>query len=258
MITIANTITIAIAIAVAIAIFPVSPGPNAGSYTYKRWEVETRFCMKIWVGDLLSPRSNCLPFLRNLRLQWSTPWVWGILRSYRGGRAKDKVQTMILADVMISANTRRLPSATCHMPPAKHCPPYATCLTPPGAWLLQLRRSLDRAFRSVHGSILSSENASVFRLESVLGSNSEVYLGAYSEVFLGVSWELTWECIVKQAESVPSSAIGSVLESMLKSAIESVLRAYLGAYSQAGWERVIECNWECTSEHARECDWEHL
>jgi len=45
---------------------------------------------------------------------------------------------------------------------------------------------------------------------------------------------------------VPSSAIGSVLESMLGSATESVLRAYLGAYSQAGWERVIECNWECT------------
>jgi len=36
---------------------------------------------------------------------------------------------------------------------------------------------------------------------------------------------------------VSSSAIGSV--------IESVLRADLGAYSQAGWERVIECNWEC-------------
>jgi len=45
---------------------------------------------------------------------------------------------------------------------------------------------------------------------------------------------------------VPSSAIGGVLESLLRSAIESVLRAYLGAYSQAGWERVIECNRECT------------
>ena len=45
---------------------------------------------------------------------------------------------------------------------------------------------------------------------------------------------------------MPSSAIGSVLESILGGAIESVLRAYLGVYSQAGWERIIECNWECT------------
>jgi len=52
--------------------------------------------------------------------------------------------------------------------------------------------------------------------------------------------------MVKQAGSVPSSAIGSVLESMLGSGIESVLRAYLGGYSQAGWECAIECNWGCT------------
>jgi len=43
---------------------------------------------------------------------------------------------------------------------------------------------------------------------------------------------LTWERIVKQAVSVPSSAI------------RSVLRAYLGVYSQAGRECAIECNWE--------------
>jgi len=45
---------------------------------------------------------------------------------------------------------------------------------------------------------------------------------------------------------VLSSAIGSVLESVLGSVIDRVLRAYLGAYSQAGWEWVIECNWDCT------------
>ena len=32
----------------------------------------------------------------------------------------------------------------------------------------------------------------------------------------------------------------------LESVLGSVLRASLGAYSQAGWECVIECNWECT------------
>jgi len=52
---------------------------------------------------------------------------------------------------------------------------------------------------------------------------------------------------------VPSSASVSVLGSMPGCILEnilgvlgSVLRAYLGAYSQAGWEFVIECNWECT------------
>jgi len=58
--------------------------------------------------------------------------------------------------------------------------------------------------------------------------------------------ECAWERIFKQAGSVSSSAIGSVLESVLGSVIESILRAYLGMYSQAGWERVIECNWKCT------------
>jgi len=72
-----------------------------------------------------------------------------------------------------------------------------------------------------------------------------------------------WERTVKQAGSVPSSAI------------ESVLRADLGAYSQAGWECAIECNlerlesllgsvsqagWvciiECNQECTSECIWE--
>jgi hypothetical protein len=77
-------------------------------------------------------------------------------------------------------------------------------------------------------------------------TDSEMYLGAYSEVFLGELCEFTWLCIVKQAVSVPSSAIGSMLESILRSVIGSVLRACFGAYSQVGWERAIECNWECT------------
>jgi len=42
-------------------------------------------------------------------------------------------------------------------------------------------------------------------------------------VYLGVSLELTWERTVKQAGSVQSSAIGSVLESIRGSVLEIVL-----------------------------------
>jgi hypothetical protein len=71
MITITNTITSAIVIAIVI-IF-ISLRPNAHTYAHNRWEAGTRFRWKIWVGDLLSPRSNCPPFLQNLKLQLSTP-----------------------------------------------------------------------------------------------------------------------------------------------------------------------------------------
>jgi hypothetical protein len=43
------------------------------------------------------------------------------------------------------------------------------------------------------------------------------------------SGEITWEHTVKQAESVPPSAVGSVLDSMPESVRENVLRVYLGA-----------------------------
>jgi len=70
MITITDTITIAI---ITIVIITISPGPNTHTYIHNRWEEGSRFRWKIRVGDLLSPRSNCLPFLQNLRLQLSTP-----------------------------------------------------------------------------------------------------------------------------------------------------------------------------------------
>ena len=72
MITITDTITIAV---ITIAIITISPGPNAHTYTHNPWEASSRFHWKIRVGDLLSPRSNCLPFLQNLGLQLSTPWL---------------------------------------------------------------------------------------------------------------------------------------------------------------------------------------
>jgi len=42
--------------------------------------------------------------------------------------------------------------------------------------------------------------------------------------------ERTWERIVKQAGSVPSTAFGSVLESGSE--------VYMGAYSECTWERL--------------------
>jgi len=69
--------------------------------------------------------------------------------------------------------TRYPPPATWHTPPTKHCSPptkhcspHATCLTPPGAWRLQLNKSLDRACRSIfgrsgvfHGKLWPMENS---------------------------------------------------------------------------------------------------
>jgi hypothetical protein len=77
MITITNTITIAIAIAIAIviavAIISISPRLNVRTYAHNRWEAGSTFRRKICVGDLLSPSSNCLPFLQDQGRQLSTP-----------------------------------------------------------------------------------------------------------------------------------------------------------------------------------------
>jgi len=125
---------------ITIAVITISQGPNAHTYAHNQWEAGNRFRWKIWVRDLLSPRSNCLPFLQNLRLQLSTPWLWVIEISRRSGRTKNTAQTKIWTDLMISATATRLPlSISCH--------PL------PGAYRLQLSKSLDRATRSIHGSI---------------------------------------------------------------------------------------------------------
>jgi hypothetical protein len=72
-ITIAITITITIGITIAIAIVSISLKPNAHTYGYNQWEVGTRFREELSISDLLSPSLNCLPSLRNLMLQLSTP-----------------------------------------------------------------------------------------------------------------------------------------------------------------------------------------
>jgi len=316
MITITDAITIAIiTIAITIAIITISPGPSVPTYADNPWEASSRFHWKILVGDLLSPRFNCLPFLQNLGLQLSTPCLWGIVRFRLGGRAKDKVQTMISTDLMISATVHRPSSVTHHMPHAT-CQTLCTIRHPPHASLclasstqqvsgssMQQRTSehidkwdweclpsgectceqlggiLGCILRGVLGSVLEAYlgvysqvgwECDWERLESVLGSVQSnrlrvrhrvqlgVYLRACSGVLLRASRKHTWERTVQHDGSVPSSAIGSVLESMLGSVLENVLRADLGVYSQEGYERDMKCNWECTWERARECDWERL
>ena len=67
------------------------------------------------------------------------------------------------------------------------------------------------------------------QVRASLGACPGVYLRTYSEVYLGVYSECTWECIVMQAGSALSGAIGSVLESMPRSVLENVLGVYFGA-----------------------------
>ena len=154
------------------------------------------------------------------------------MRSCCGGGAEDNVQIKMSTDVTISATIRRPPPAACHTPhatrhtphatrhtpPSQHSPPYATCLSPPGAWRLQLSKSLDRARRSIHRRILSSEIGSVLPLDSVLGSVEPSRLGVCHRVQLGAYWR----------------ACSGVC-----------LRAYLGVYLRATrrctWERAMKC-----------------
>jgi len=142
MITITDTITIAvitiaiITIAIITIAIIIIPGPNAHTYAHNLWEASSWFRWKIWVRDLLSPRSNCLPFLQNSRLQLWTPWSWGIVRFHLGGHANDKIRTMILNDVIILATICRPPSVTHHTPHAacrtlstiRHRPDASRCL----------------------------------------------------------------------------------------------------------------------------------
>jgi len=105
------------------------------------------------------------------------------------------------------------------------------------------------------GSYSQVKIGSVFPLISILRSAEPVKWGVYNwvqlsmyfrvclEVYLRISPELTLEHTLKQAGSVPSSAIGRVLESMPGSGLQvysestcSVLWGLLDNISQAGWE----------------------
>jgi len=127
MITITDAITIMI-ITIAIitlSISIISHELNTHTYADNRLEPNSRSRCNLRVRDLLSTRSNCLPFLQNLRLQLWTPWMWSIMRSSCGRCAKAEVQTMILTDVTISANIH-------HQPPTTRCWPPASPIPVPG------------------------------------------------------------------------------------------------------------------------------
>jgi len=59
-------------ITITITIITIRPGLNAHTYTQYRLETGCRSHRANRVEDLLSPRSTCLPFLKNLRPQLST------------------------------------------------------------------------------------------------------------------------------------------------------------------------------------------
>jgi len=135
---------------ITITIITISPRPNVDTAANNLWEAGSRLRWKIWVRDLHSPRSNYLSVLQKLRLQLSTPWAWGILKSCLGGHAKDMFQIIKWTDIKILA-TRHPVHATCHTPAFYRYPPYATCVTPPSAQCLQLNISLDAPCRSILG-----------------------------------------------------------------------------------------------------------
>jgi hypothetical protein len=118
------------------------------------------------------------------------------VRFGRGGLAKDKVQTMISTDIIISATIRRRSPNTSH-------PLHPTRLTPPGAWRLQLSKSLDRAHSSsAIGSVLESV------LGSVLESALRAYFGAYSQAGWECAFEYDWERLESVLGNVQSSRLG--------------------------------------------------
>jgi len=120
--------------------------PNGNWYVYKLCKASSGCCCSIWVWDLLSQISNCLPFQQNQSLQLWTPWPSGNVRSGRGGHAKESFQTIIWTDIKISAGEYLQPPIANHRSPT-------TILMTPGVWHLQRSKSLDGNHRSIHASI---------------------------------------------------------------------------------------------------------
>jgi len=201
MITITNTITIAFItiINIAITIISISAGPNAHTYVYNHGEASSWFCSNSWIGYFVSPLSNSRPFLQNLRLQLSTPSLWGIMGYCLGGHAKDKYQTMILTDIIILATLHHLPPVSC----------------------LQVSGSEYSA-----SLLIEHPGANIYALCQVrLGVSYllRVYGRGCLPVFLRVSWEHAEKHTVKQAGSEQSDDIGRILCSMVGSVLQNVL-----------------------------------
>jgi hypothetical protein len=80
--------------------------------------------------------------------------------------------------------------------------------------------------------------------QCVIKCNWECTTRTYAGVFLGVLWDLSWVCTVRQARTVVSTWIGSILESTLRSLLGNVLISYLQAYSPAGCGCCARHIWE--------------
>jgi len=102
----------------------IGSGLNVPTFAYNQQAAGCRFWENIRVL-----RFNFPFFLLNLKLWLSIPKLWGVARSHCGGHNKDIVHTVIKIDIMISAKI-------CHPLPTAHD-------LPPGAWWLQLFKSLN-------------------------------------------------------------------------------------------------------------------
>jgi len=149
------------------------------------------------------------------------------MKSYHGEHTKDKVQTIILTDIMILAthNTpqhaiRFMPPATCtrSTPHASRSPPDSTqrlvrstkrTSTSDCTRQLALQRTPWNVLASIVGSVQSSK----------LGIRNQVLLGAYLEAYIQAGCECSINCNWDSG-------------------------VYLGAYTQAGWECAINSNWD--------------
>jgi len=111
MITITSSIAISVItiIIITITIFIISDEMNTPTYTNILLDAGRRFHWKPQIRDVLFLRSHCLQFLRNIMMQWSIPWWWGILRSCGSGGTKIHVQIMISTKAIILATAMLIP-----------------------------------------------------------------------------------------------------------------------------------------------------
>ena len=153
-------------------------------------------------------------------------------------------------------------SATiCHLQPTTHD-------LPPGAWWLQLCKSLDQIPRSIYGSIQSGEIGSVLPLESALGSiepsRLEVYhlmqLGTYLRACLAAclqaSWEPTSEHIWLQVYL--HAQLGPLLRAYSEEYLRMSLEVYLGTYLAWTWTLLGSLLGSIQSTRCGMCDWVEL
>jgi hypothetical protein len=113
------------------------------------------------------------------------------MRSCHGGRAKDKVWTTVLTDIMTSANIHRLAPSTHHTPPTAHHPPITARHMPPATRLLVCGISNSASLWIEHaGAYMEAYSHVRFPLASVLGSIKPSRMGVCHRVQLGAYWKL--------------------------------------------------------------------